>query len=154
MADDRRGLSQGFLSEQLELARKAAAVLQHSYDRVQNFSPLPAQLSNDALIDLDALTSRFARLSDILLQKVFRAIDAIELVDDGTLIDRMNRAEKRGVIDSAALWREIRLLRNQIAHEYVLTDQRELFERTIQFAPELLRTMERAQRYAQKIASA
>lgn len=153
MADDRRGLSQGFLNEQLELARKAAAVLQHSYDRVQKFSPLPAQFSSDLLIDLDALTSRFARLSDILLQKVFRAIDAIELVDDGSLIDRMNRAEKRGVIDSAALWREIRQLRNQIAHEYVLSDQRELFERTIQFAPELLRTMARVDHYAQKIAA-
>lgn len=154
MADNRGDLSRAFLNEQLELARKATAVLQHSYDRVKKISPLPAQLSSDELIDLDAMTSRFARLSDILLQKVFRAIDAIELVDDGSLIDRMNRAEKRGVIDSAALWREIRQLRNQIAHEYVLADQRELFERTIHFTPDLLRAMEQVQRYAEKIASA
>lgn len=65
MADDRGDLSRAFLNEQLGLARKVAAVLLHSYDRVKNISPLPAQLSSDELIDLDAMTSRFARLSDI-----------------------------------------------------------------------------------------
>ncbi len=87
-----------------------------------------------------------------MLQKVFRAMDAIELVDEGSLLDRINRAEKRGIIESAVLWREIRQLRNQIAHEYVLMDQRELFERTMQFSPELLRTMERIESYVQKIS--
>lgn len=152
MAGQPQSLSGKYLIEQIELARKAAVVLHFSCERVKGLSPLPTQISNETLIDFDALTSRFARLSDILLQKVFRAMDAVELVDDGSLLDRINRAEKRGIIENAALWREIRQLRNQIAHEYVLMDQHELFERTMQFSPELLRTMERIERYAQKIS--
>jgi hypothetical protein len=38
---------------------------------------------------------------DVILNKVFRSIDAIELEDGGTLLDVVNRAEKRGIIDSA-----------------------------------------------------
>ena len=45
----------------------------------------------------ETLTSRFARASDMLLQKVFRAIDRVELEEGGTLLDVLNRAEKRGL---------------------------------------------------------
>ena len=56
-------------------------------------------------------------------------------------LNRLNRAEKRGVIDSVEQWREIRELRNQIAHEYVLSDLRELFEAAIRVTPVLLETV-------------
>ena len=46
--------------------------------------------------DLETLTSRFARVSDILIQKAFRSIDAVEFENKGTLIDVVNRAHKRG----------------------------------------------------------
>jgi hypothetical protein len=50
----------------------------------------------------DALTIRFARLADVLTQQVFRAIDLVEfLPSDSAFVDRINRAEKRGHIQSA-----------------------------------------------------
>jgi len=148
MAGKGRRMNREFLDQQLQLADKAAEVLRLSYERISKRLPLPVELADDVLIELDALTSRFARMADILIQKVFRAVDALELVDEGSMLDRLNRAEKRGLISTAQQWREIRLLRNQIAHEYVLNDLRELFEQTIANAPELLLTLDRVKHFA------
>ncbi len=148
MAGKGRKMNREFLEQQLQLADKASEVLRLSYQRISKRLPLSIDLQDDLLIELDALTSRFARMSDILIQKVFRAVDAIELVDEGSILDRLNRAEKRSLISSAQQWREIRLLRNQIAHEYVLNDLRELFEQTIANTSELLSTLDRVKQYA------
>ena len=44
------------------------------------------------------MTSRFARLSDIIIQKIFRLIESLELEEPGTVRDRINQAEKWGII--------------------------------------------------------
>ncbi len=67
----------------------------------------------------EALAFHFARLNDFLLQRVFRTLDKIELADEAAL-DRLQRAEARGLISSAERWRELRLLRNAIAHDYLI----------------------------------
>jgi len=113
------------LKEQLVILDAAAGVLRESRDRVQKFYstlslPQAAPLTVEQRESCEALTARFARLSDFLFQRVFRTVDRIELVDEGTAIDRLNRMEKRGVIGSALQWRELRELRNQIAHEYLI----------------------------------
>ncbi len=56
-----------------------------------------------------------ARLSDLLIQKLFRPIDQPE-DESGTIRDRINRAEKKGLIAAVAKFIEIRELRNQIAY--------------------------------------
>ena len=68
----------------------------------------------------ETLAFRFARRNDFLLQRVFRTLDQIELADEGTVLDRLQRAEARGLISSAERWRELRLLRNAIAHDYLI----------------------------------
>lgn len=140
------------LEEQLLLAKKAAEALRFSYNRAD---PMP--LAHDEAVTpeqaerLEALAARFARLSDILVQKIFRAVDAIELVDEGTLLDRFARMEKRQIIESTETWRTIRELRNQIAHDYVLKDLHNLYSQVYQYAPILLETMSRVhQRYGDK----
>ena len=143
-------MNDDYLKEQIELADKAAGVLRYSYENIADALPLNEVLDDDVLVNLDALTSRFARLADILTQKVFRALDAIELIDEGTLIDRLNRAEKRGIIESAAQWREIRLLKNQIAHDYVLSDLREIFSQTIAFCPVVFQALNKVNDYISK----
>ena len=50
---------------------------------------------------MENLTSRFSRTIDLIVNKVFRSIDYVELEDSGTLIDVVNRAEKRELIHSA-----------------------------------------------------
>ena len=66
---------------------------------------------------LEALSSRYGRFVDILINKLFRAVDQFELMEGGTLIDTLNRAEKRGIV-TADTGRELKELRNIIVHEY------------------------------------
>ena len=51
-------------------------------------------LPPEQLERLESLTSRFARLADLLIQRVFRLIDEIELTGGCSLLDRIYRAEK------------------------------------------------------------
>jgi uncharacterized protein with HEPN domain len=41
-----------------------------------------------------------------------------EWQDEAPFIDKLNRAEKLGLIPSALQWQELREIRNQTAHEY------------------------------------
>src|SRR5205809_6036282 len=95
----------------------------------------------------EALTSRFARLCDFLFQRVFRSIDAIELQDEGSGIDRLNRMEKRGVIPSAREWRSLRELRNSIVHDYLIESSDSVLHESHRRANELLETVANVKRY-------
>ena len=94
------------------------------------------------------MTSRFARVSDILLQKFFRALDVVELAEGGTLLDVLLRAEKRGLVESADQFLEIRELRNEISREYAAEDLAALFEAVLHKSPELIAAVERSMHYA------
>jgi hypothetical protein len=109
---------QKLLKQQLVLLDNAVNVLLFSMEKCQAIG-IKEEYTPDELDRFESLTSRFARLCDILLQKIFRLIDEIELEMQGTLIDRINRAEKKGLIIDAKQFIECRTLRNEIAHEYV-----------------------------------
>ena len=98
----------------------------------------------------ETLTSRFARVSDMILQKVFRAIDHLELAEGGTLLDVLNRAEKRGLVGSTDEFRQIRELRNEITYEYRLEALKQLFEAVLEYGEELFAIMDRIRGYCAK----
>ena len=87
---------------------------------------------------LDALTSKFARVSDIFTQKVLKSLILLTREDAPTFVDRMNLCEKLGVITSAADLIEIRDLRNQIAHEYLSENLTEVYEDCMALPEKLL----------------
>lgn len=143
------------LTEQLRLLKAAASVLEESHARVAAFrddlrSEAKTPLSVGQRESCEALTSRFARLNDLLLQRVFRTLDRMELVDDSSLIDRLERAERRGLIDSAEHWRELRLLRNAIAHDYLIEAADRVLTDALDAAPELLQSAARIQEYVRR----
>ena len=82
------------LCVELENLARAKDVLQYSYEKCQKIK-LHEGLSYEELERFEALTSRFARLSDVIIQKIFRLFDFIDLEDTGTVRDRINRAEKK-----------------------------------------------------------
>lgn len=130
------------------------ALLKWSLDRCQ---PIPMtagqKLAQEDLGKFESLTARFARFNDILLQKIFRLIDTIDLDDTGTVRDRINRAEKKGLIEDAQRFIEIRELRNSIAHEYQPESLKVIFPETLQATPILLDIAERVRKYCQRYKS-
>ena len=78
---------------------------------------------------------------------MFRTLDQIELADEGTVLDRLQRAEARGLISSAERWRELRLLRNAIAHDYLIESADRVLREALTAAPELIETAECIGRY-------
>lgn len=112
------------LQENLELAAKSAIVLNESIDSVKLIFAKGAdhQLTKSERESCEALTARYARLCDLLIQKIFRSVDEAELIFEGSLIDRLNRMEKREIISSTELWKNLRILRNDIAHEYLIDE--------------------------------
>ncbi len=100
--------------------------------------------------DFETLTSRFARVSDIIIQKAFRSIDAVEFENKGTLIDAVNRAHKRRFFESIEILREIRELRNTIAHEYVQEGLAETFADVLKFTPDLFGITVQIKNYCKK----
>ena len=137
--------------EQVALAEAAAQALHYSYQRRPEVRD--DQDYDDAQWEQwDALTARFARLADVLTQRVFRAIDMVEFLPPGTtFVDRINRAEKRGHIRSAYEWKEIREIRNQIVHEYATAQLLPLLRDVVQYIPELLECVGRLGEYKQII---
>ncbi len=144
------------LSEQAVLATAAAAALRESVERstkvLERLKNTPG--STPAIEEretLEAATARFSRLSDLLFQRLFRTLDQVELNDEGTHLDRLNRMEKRGIISSALEWRMLRQLRNDIVHEYLIEASDRVVHEAIRMAPELLKTVERLLEYVRKI---
>src|SRR5436305_826156 len=115
-------------SDQLALyAGQVSGAADYLRESVEVCAPLIDHLpySRQDLREFEAVTARFSRLSDLLLQKVLRYIGVVEVNDPGTIIDIMNRAEKQGVALAKDL-SDIRELRNEIAHEYATRDIHEI----------------------------
>ena len=103
---------------------------------------------------IETLTSRYARTSDIIIQKIFRSIDKVEFEDSGTMIDVINRAHKRGLFDSVDEIRTIKDLRNKIAHEYAKEDIESIFAQVVNFTPEIFDIAARVLAYCSRYTKA
>ena len=131
---------------------KAHGWLMASYQKCVKIN-LASELSLDELDALEALSSRFARVMDFLLQRVFRTIEEIELSSGGTLLDVIHRFQKRGFDLDEDRFREMRELRNRISHEYVETLLSEMFKELLEFTPYLDHIIFQTQEYANKLLS-
>jgi uncharacterized protein YutE (UPF0331/DUF86 family) len=106
------------LVESLGELERALAHLSYSEGACAGIAPGSSAITEDELISVEAFTSRFARLVDLLTKRVLKALDHFELAEPGTLLDIANRAEKRGLIPSVDWLRELKDARNRIAHDY------------------------------------
>jgi hypothetical protein len=104
-------------------------------------------LPPEQLERLESLTSRFARLADLLIQRIFRLVDEIELTGGGSILDRIYRAEKRGWANAAELIK-IRELRNLISHEYATEKMLEIYAAVATLSPALLAAVPKVIAYA------
>lgn len=72
------------------------------------------------------------------------------MVDEGTILDRLQRMEKRAIIQSAAEWRHIRELRNQVAYDYIVEDLVQLYAEIITKSSILIGLLPQLEHYLQK----
>lgn len=137
------------LAENLENLKKSLHWLRRSYEKCRRIG-IKDFYEEAEFDDYENLTSRYARTSNLILRKVFRSIDSMELEDFGSLIDTVNRAEKRGLVDSGTRVRELKDLRNDIVREYEIEDLKVLFRQTLEAVPELFEVGERIDQYCSK----
>jgi len=134
----------------LQLLEDSLSTLQLSFNKCKKMG-LKQNYSFEELESFDSLTSKFARTSDIFTQKVLRSIFIIIREENGTFIDRINKAEKFGFITNADDLIAIRDLRNQIAHEYISEKVVRLFEDIFELMNPLVLSINLAKEYISKI---
>ena len=75
-----------------------------------------ADLDDDAVQDIDQFVLRFGKLQDVLGTRLFPALlDVLqESYEDRPMLDKLNRLEKLGLLESTEAWEKLRALRNHI----------------------------------------
>lgn len=102
----------------------------------------------------ELLSSRYARAIDLIIRKVLRTIDLVEFEQPGTLIDTVNRAERRGLIDNVNVLRTMTDLRNEIAHDYIKSELVGTFENILNQTPQVIALAKRIKDYTERYVNA
>ena len=84
------------------------------------------------------MCSRYSRGIDFLIRKIFRTLDEYEFENQGTLVDVVNNAHKRGLFEDIEELRIMKDIRNTIAHEYIEDDLVEVFEEVLEYCKKLI----------------
>jgi hypothetical protein len=131
---------QSLLQLNLSLLKQALPSFERSLVKCRDLDfSLPISFETEE--SLDALSSKFSRVSDIYTQKVLKTLVLLLREDAPTFLDRMNLCEKLGIITSADKIIEIRDLRNIIAHEYLSENLVEIYMEIIQLSDNLLNSI-------------
>lgn len=136
-----------YLQDTFRQAEEAANHLNISFERCRSFIN-NKEYTEEQLIELEALTARFARVSDLLIQKIFKTIDQLDANTPGTVRDRIMQAEKKGLIENADTLMEIRNVRNTIAHEYDSIDLKEMFLFIFRHSSLLIEILNNSKKYS------
>jgi len=140
------------LRENVNKLNLSAGWVRRSYEQTRLIE-LNSNYSPEEFEKLEVLASRYARTTDMLVNKVLRSIDTLESEDIGTIIDIMNRAEKRRIVDSAELLHTIKDLRNSIVHEYQIEEIAKFFGDIIKLSPVLLDIIKSVNEYCSRYLS-
>jgi hypothetical protein len=98
--------------------------LQHALRSMEGKLPLTGQrlasLHDDSVQALDQFVLRFGRLQDAMGARLLPVILAVlqEPYEDRPMIDKLNRLEKLGFLESSDQWQQLRIIRNRFAHDY------------------------------------
>jgi len=140
-----------------ELLKKDYTLLkkQKNWLEVSYLECLKIGIKNDYSIDefgkFETLCSRYSRSIDFLIRKVFRTIDTYEFENQGSLIDVVNNAHKRGIIDDIDKLRIMKDVRNTIVHEYIEDELIEVFDEVLNYTKELLLIIDTTLNYIEKL---
>ena len=146
----KRDLLLAQLIENFMLLEKSMTALAYSYEKCDDIGE-KEEYDLEEQESFEALTSRFARTSDILTQKVLKTLFILLQENIKTIIDAANFLEKLEVIEKADDLLNIREIRNQIAHEYVDSDIKALFFDVLRYVPEMKKIIKNVKAYLIRI---
>lgn len=138
-------------------AHRHGNILQKALSELPNHHYTVHDLEKDSFEDtilLDAISSRFTKLQDTIGGKLFPLIleELQENKAQMPFIDKINLLEKLGYIESAEQWKTLRMLRNDIAHEYA-DEQKEIVLRINQLIEQAHKLLIIWQDLSKKIAA-
>ncbi|WP_457569340.1 hypothetical protein, partial [Desulfurobacterium sp.] len=117
--------------QNLKLLNKTIYWLKRSLQRVEDAGNFENP-SEEQLEIIEALMNRYSRAVDILINKVLRSLDYLELEETSRKLDIVIRAEKREFVKDYNILIEMKDLRNELAHEYLEERLRERLEEVIE----------------------
>jgi hypothetical protein len=114
--------SRSFLTDYTKIADIHAISLREALGEVNKLTPITVSvlesLSRQQVAFLDMMTTRFGKLQDILGSKILPLILEVLEEEAESFVDKLNKLEKLGYIEDANWWGTLRIIRNQIAHDY------------------------------------
>ncbi len=137
------------LQEEMDWLNNAADILKYSYDTCSRIG-VKQEYTYEELDKFEAFTVRFARVSDLLIEKIFRRIAAVDQEISGTVREHIQRAEEKQLISNAGIFFAIRLIRNQVAHEYIQHEIQELYLKVLEYTPPLLDSVKRVKNHCRQ----
>lgn len=99
----------------------------------------------------ETLCSRYGRGIDFLIRKIFRTLDEYEFENQGTLVDVVNNAHKRGLFDDIEEIRIMKDIRNTIAHEYIEDELVDVFDEVLEYTEKLIEIINTTLKYMAKV---
>jgi len=108
--------------------------MRFAYGKISSLFPLSkeriSKLKEEEISYIDQFIYRFSKLQDAIGQKLFKSV--LILLDEDVInksaIDIFNRLEQLEIIENYEIWKNLRDLRNELAHEYE-EDENETAER-------------------------
>ena len=142
-------MSTALLFKNIQALKKQLNWLERSLDICKKIGN-KADFTLEELDKFETLTGRFSRSIDFLVRKVFRSLDDIEFESQGTLIDVVNNAHKRGLFKNIEDIGALRDLRNDIVHEYLDEGLKENFSELLELTPKLIEIIKTTINYSGK----
>lgn len=138
------------ISEIIKIADIHQNRIQMAINGLQHYLPFTANkittLAERELLLTELLVARFGKLQDLLGNKIINTFLVLqeEYSDNLTMLDKINKLERLGIIENAQDWKQMRSIRNHAAHEY--PDNPELtagyLNEIVKLTPKLLTILE------------
>lgn len=142
-------MSNEILKQNINALKNQLDWLEYSFEKCKTIGT-KINYTPEEFDNFETLSSRFARSIDFLVRKVFRSLDDVEFERQGSLIDVVNNAHKRGLFDNEKEINVIRNIRNDITHEYLDEGLKDLFESLLKYTPSLIEMIKNTLIYAEK----
>ena len=138
------------LKEDVAILAKQYTWLEISYNECKSIG-IKKSYTIDEFGRFETLCSRYSRSIDYLIRKMFRTIDAYEFENQGTLIDTVNNAHKRGLFEEVEVLRIMKDIRNTLVHEYIEDNLQETFDEVLEYSLVLMKIMQNTKNYVEKL---